>query len=302
MDTVNTDQVVHHQLSQSAIQLGSRLSADVISINSPMQFSLDDAVRDEVEALRENHNGGPQPERLAVVLQTPGGFIETVERIVSVMRRHYEAVDFIIPNYAYSAGTVLALSGDEIYMNYYSVLGPIDPQFETAGGEQVPGMGYIAKYNELIAKINSVPDEELHKVRAELSFLVQKFEPAKLFHIEQAIDHSKDLIRDWLPRYKFRRWTVTEGSKTAVTQKYRRDRANQIANALSDAERWHSHGRGISMRELGDDEIGLKVIDFGKDADLNADIRHYYGLFTDYQQKLGMSSAIHTKHRLRRVP
>jgi len=55
--------------------------------------------------------------------------METIERIVAVMRNHYESVSFIIPNFAFSAGTVLALSGDEIYMDYYSVLGHIDPQY-----------------------------------------------------------------------------------------------------------------------------------------------------------------------------
>ncbi len=31
------------------------------------------------------------------------------------MRHHYKCVDFIVPNSAYSAGTVLAMSGDAIY-------------------------------------------------------------------------------------------------------------------------------------------------------------------------------------------
>ncbi len=49
--------------------------------------------------------------------------------MVSVMRKHYKEVSFIVPSHAYSAGTVLVLSGDKIYMDYYSVLGPIDPQY-----------------------------------------------------------------------------------------------------------------------------------------------------------------------------
>jgi ClpP class serine protease len=53
-----------------------------------------------------------------------------VERIVSVFRKHYDIVEYVVPNYAYSASTILVLSGDEIYLDYYSVLGPIDPQME----------------------------------------------------------------------------------------------------------------------------------------------------------------------------
>lgn len=146
-----------------------------------------------------------------------------------------------------------------------------------------------------------MPDDQLHTVKAELSFLVKKFDPAKLFNIEQAIAHSADLIRDWLPKYKFKAWKITETAKLKVNLAHKRARADKIATALSDAQRWHSHGRGISMRELQGDAIGLKIQDFGEDDDLNAAIRHYYGLFTDYQLKLGMNSAIHTKHRLRSV-
>jgi len=51
------------------------------------------------------------------VLTTGGGSIEVVQRIVDVFRQHYTLVDFIVPNYAYSAGTVLAMSGDAIYMD-----------------------------------------------------------------------------------------------------------------------------------------------------------------------------------------
>ena len=62
--------------------------------------------------------------------------MDVVQRVVDTLRRHYNLVDFIIPNYAYSAGTVLAMSGDAIHMDYYSRLGPIDPQIETERGRE----------------------------------------------------------------------------------------------------------------------------------------------------------------------
>ena len=127
-------------LSQANEELGRHMAADVFTLCSPMEFGLDDFVRDEIELIAEQDG---RPNKLVVLLETPGGYIETVERIVAVLRRHYDVVEFVIPNYAYSAGTVLALSGDEIYMDYYSVLGPIDPQFRTENGNQVPGMGYL---------------------------------------------------------------------------------------------------------------------------------------------------------------
>jgi hypothetical protein len=268
-----------------------------------MTFGLDAAIKNEIENLNEPDEDGRRPaksDKLVVVLETTGGFIEVVERIVSVFRRHYKRVVFIIPNYAYSAGTVLALSGDDIYMNYYSILGPIDPQFPTEGGRSVPGMGYIAKYNELRALINSVPDDKVGSVRAEMSILLRNFDQAKLFQIQQAINHSKELVEQWLPKYKFRTWKNTDSGKK-VTAQMRRDRAKQIAAVLGDAEHWHSHGRGISMAELSKSEIGLKVNDFGTDDMLNMHITHYHGLFSDFMQSSGMKAAIHTRKRIRRL-
>src|SRR5690606_24230974 len=91
---------------------------------------------------------------LVVLIETTGGYIEVVERIYEVFRKNYNKVNFVVPNYAYSAGTVLVLSGDEIYMDYYSVLGPIDPQIQNEEGKVVPGLGYLAKFDELVNKIN----------------------------------------------------------------------------------------------------------------------------------------------------
>lgn len=202
-----------------------------------------------------------------------------------------------MPNYAYSAGTILVLSGDEIHMDYYSVLGPIDPQVDSGDG-YVPGMGYLAKFEELKAVIND-PAKDAATTRAELNYLVTKFDPAKLFWIEQSIEHSKQLLREWLPKYKFKSWTVKETSGAPVTEKDREERADAIAMCLGDAKRWHSHGRGVTIKELASDDIKLKINNYGDNQDLYRNISHYYGLFIDYMRRRGMSSAIHSSRSLR---
>jgi hypothetical protein len=297
MDAIRASEIVEGTLRGGNQAIADAMNADVMAISAPMSFGLDDVIKNEVENVNEEESTS---NKLVVMLETGGGYIEVVERIVSVFRRHYDSVEFIIPNFAYSAGTVLALSGDEIHMNYYSVLGPIDPQFTTENGRSVPGMGYIAKYNSLINIINSVDDDKVGSVRAELSYLLKKFDPAEVFQIEQAIRHSQELLEKWLPQYKFRNWTVTESGKE-VTAEYRKERAEHIAKILGNAEHWHSHGRGISMAELESDRIGLKVNDFGANAELYAHITHYHGLLSDYMTINGMTAAIHTRHRLRRV-
>jgi Serine dehydrogenase proteinase len=299
MDAIKAGEVVESILEQGNKALSDHFNADVIAISAPMTFGVDDMVKNEIENMNEAPNE-EHKEKLVVVLETDGGYVEVVERIVSVFRNHYQRVEFIIPNYAYSAGTVLALSGDDIHMNYYSVLGPIDPQFSTEKGRRVPGMGYIAKYKSLINVINSTPDDQIANVKAEMALLLQKFDPAEVFQIEQSIKHSQELLEKWLPEYKFRDWVKTETGR-AVTPDYRKERATRIAQVLGNAEHWHSHGRGISMNELRSDAIGLKINDFGENTELRILITHYHGLLSDYMSVNTISSAIHTPNRLRRL-
>lgn len=299
MDTISADGLVEVVLADANAKLGRQLQADVMILKAPMQPPVDDLVRIEIEGIKER--SGKIKDRLVVLVETDGGFVETVERIVSVFRRHYSIVEFIVPNYAYSAGTLLVLSGDEIYMDYYSVLGPIDPQYPSDDGGYVPGMGYLAKFKELMDRVNNPPDGDETKIRAELAFLIKKFDPAKLFDIEQSIDHAKSLLRDWLPRYKFKDWNETTTNNNVVSSDYKALRAEEIANTLGDATRWHSHGRGISIRELVSEEIKLKIANFGEEPKLNEAVRHYHGLFVDYLAKRGMRAAVHTVRGIRRV-
>lgn len=302
MRNPKADDYLSAVLSKQIEDIADHFKSDVLNIKSPIRFGLDDAIRHEIENLTDSK--GKRADRLTVILQTTGGYIEVVERIYNCFRKHYpDAVDFIVPNYAYSAGTVLALSGDAIYMDYYSVLGPIDPQYEAENGKLVPGLGYLAKFNELVETVNRAKSADL--VRAELAYLLKKFDPATLFHLEQAKSHSESLLEDWLPRHKFKNWTKRKNSGRTVTAAYRRQRAKAIATILGNPERWHSHGRGIGIKELTSEEIKLEITNFGDDVKLSEKIRSYYDLFTDYCGKLGSggtnSVVLHSKNGLRRL-
>ena len=229
---------------------------------------------------------------VAIILETGGGYIEVTERIVSVLRHQYSGeVSFIVPNYAMSAGTVLVMSGDHIFMDYYSVLGPIDPQIQNSAGEMVPALGYLNKYNELIRK-----SYRGTLSTAELTFLVEKFDPAEMDLYEQARDLTIDLLKTWLVRYKFKNWNRTRTKKKRVTQKMRENRAEQIALKLNDTRLWRSHGRGLSMAVLQND-MKLVIEDFGQNASLNEKIQTYYRLLQDYMGRRNHSLVFHVPDR-----
>ena len=300
MEAINVDQLSNSILDQMNRDLAEKMDGDCVFINCGMLAPLDDEFRVTIEKIKESNSLLQRSEQkhFIVLLETGGGYMETVERLLAVMRSHYETVSFVIPNFAYSAGTVLALSGDRIFMDYYSVLGPIDPQIrDSQGKELLPGAGYLSKFNELIKEVNDNQDADV-----QLAFLVKNFDPARLFHIEQSINHGISLIQEWLPKYKFKNWKKTASKGKTVTKKMRVNRATAIAKILGNAEKWHSHGRGIPMSELGGEEIKLEIEDFGSDPDLSSKIRNYHGLCVDFfTKKCGYNGYIHSTSGIRRI-
>ncbi|MDE2834444.1 MAG: hypothetical protein OXM02_07970 [Bacteroidota bacterium] len=65
------------------------LNADGLTIISEISAGLEHRIKAAIEAREE------RSETLTVILDTPGG---VVERIVRVLRHHYDEVQFIIPN------------------------------------------------------------------------------------------------------------------------------------------------------------------------------------------------------------
>ncbi|MFN3870989.1 MAG: SDH family Clp fold serine proteinase, partial [Aquificaceae bacterium] len=63
-----------------------------------------------------------------LIVHTPGGLALAATQIANALVRHKGPVRIIIPHYAMSGGTLLALAADEIIMDPNAVLGPVDPQ------------------------------------------------------------------------------------------------------------------------------------------------------------------------------
>lgn len=63
-----------------------------------------------------------------LIVHTPGGLALAATQIANALVRHRGPVRVIVPHYAMSGGTLLALAADEIIMDPNAVLGPVDPQ------------------------------------------------------------------------------------------------------------------------------------------------------------------------------
>jgi hypothetical protein len=279
--------IVEKQLDQRLVELENEVEADILCFVGPIQYTIDDFIRDAIEEIPDRKG------KLSLVLETTGGYIEVAKRIVTVLRKHYGVVDFIVPNFAMSAGTVLVMSGNDILMDYYSILGPIDPQVESQRTHAlVPALGYLEYYRRLIEK-----SRRGKLTTAELNYLVERFDPAELYRYEQARELSVALLVDWLTRYKFKNWKETETRHVKVTEAMKRRAAKGVATILNKSETWHSHSVGIS-REVLEKRVGLKTTDFGANEPLNRCIREYYKTLTGYMLVRNRQAVIHTRRRL----
>ncbi|MBU2600883.1 MAG: serine dehydrogenasease [Actinobacteria bacterium] len=283
----SANEFIEQRLDECIEDLEQHFSGHAMALSGPLMEGVDNIVRNVVE---RRHEQGPPLDRLIFVLTTSGGYIEVVRRIVDTLRKHYSLVDFIVPDYAYSAGTVLVMSGDAIHMDYYSRLGPIDPQVESpADGRLRPALGYLDRYDSLIQKAR---DGTI--TMAEVQLLISGFDQAELHEYEQARELSIALLKEWLAKYKFKNWLTTETRKKRVTEAMRTRRASTIARQLNDTKKWHSHGHGIS-RDVLERDLKLKTDDFEADAGLNRTIRGYHALLDDYMVKQGDRGVVHAK-------
>jgi hypothetical protein len=281
---VTANEFVEQELHKSLREIESAFSCHALSFSGPLFQGVDDILRNTIE---KRCGQQPASNKLVILLTTPGGYIEPVQRMVATIRRHYSVVDFVIPNYAYSAGTIFALSGDAIHMDYYSRLGPIDPQIKSARGRTVSALGHLEKYNELIKKAQNGKISS-----AEVQLLIEGFDQAELYNIEQARELSIAALEEWLVEYKFKNWKKTETRKLNVTLDMKKKRASSIGKQLNDTKRWHSHGYGISMEVLQKD-LKLLIDDFGKDTALSRVIRSYHDLLSDYMAKRDTQGVVH---------
>jgi ClpP class serine protease len=68
---------------------------------------------------------GIQCDEIDVLIQTPGGSVDACEKIISVLKHSLKSYRVIVPSWAKSAGTVIALSSSQIVLGLNSELGQL---------------------------------------------------------------------------------------------------------------------------------------------------------------------------------
>ncbi|WP_291855130.1 hypothetical protein [Marinilabilia sp.] len=283
------DNTVQSLLQTKLSQIEDYFKSDVLTYYGPIVDGNENTLLNIVEALAKTKE---KKDKLLIILTTGGGSATAVERYVNILREHYNEVNFLVPDYAFSAGTIFCMSGDNIYMDYFSVLGPIDPQVQNKEGRFVAALGYLDKINELIQKAR---DNDL----TQAEFLILKdFDLAELRGYEQAKELTIALLKNWLVNYKFKNWKTHNSNPSKagmeVTDIEKQERAEEIADKLSDNKKWKSHGRPINIDCL-ESQMKLKIENYTKNDQLRNLIRSYYELLSDYINKNGFPIFVQTR-------
>ncbi|MBX3105408.1 MAG: serine dehydrogenasease [Bacteroidetes bacterium] len=283
------DDSIKKILSDKLNELSVLLDADIFTYYGQIIDGNENIILKIIEDLAKSPD---KKEKLFVVLTTGGGSAIAVERYVNIIRHHYSEVNFIIPDYAFSAGTIFCMSGDNIYMDYFSVLGPIDPQVQNKEGNWVAALGYLDKVNELIekAKANTLTQAEF--------VILKDFDLAELKGYEQAKELTISLLKKWLVKYKFKNWAKHQTNQAILNQPVtvaeKEGRAEEIADILSNNNEWKSHGRPINIETL-ESKLRLKIEDYSNNDPLRILIRQYYDLLSDYVKSNKMPIFVQTK-------
>lgn len=277
------DTSIRELLQSKLASLENLLNSDITFFYGPIGSGVIKPYRDFIESLKKDS----MYKTITIILNTPGGSVETVEKLVEIIRYHYDYLFVVVPDFAFSAGTIWCMAADKIYMDYSASLGPIDPQVYN-GKEWVPALGYLDQVEKLIekAKKNELTDAEFA--------ILQSQDLAKLTIYEQAKNLTITLLKEWLVKYKFKDWSTHSSSGKPVTTEEKKKRAEDVAKILGDNKLWHSHGRMIGINTL-DKILRIKIEDYSKTPDLKELIRFYNDLITEYIIRNNFQYFLHSK-------
>ena len=221
-----------------------------ISLDQDDFYNIQDILRESPE------------KKIDIYIETPGGSGEAAEEIARFLHKKFEEVNFVIASEAKSAGTILVLSGDNIYMTETGSLGPIDAQTRIGRSFQS-----AYDYKEWIEqkRAEAIKNKFLNPVDAQI---IAQITPGELAGVTNALEFAKDLVSDWLVQYKFKKWKTRESTGAPVTEEYKRVRAKEVAEKLCNHSLWRSHGRSIKIEDLKD----LLLIEHIEDDSVLSDI------------------------------
>jgi len=209
---------------------------------------------DDIQPFGDLLFGLPEKENVDLLIHSPGGDIDATEKIIIMCREIAKEFRVIVPEYAKSAATLVALASDEVIMGLTSELGPIDAQIQGPGPIkarfQTSAQSFIDEF-ELIKK-------EVDRTGRLSPAYFPLFEGINMGFIRKCrnlMGRSQQFAEKWLSNYML---------------KGKPRKARKLAKELCNVKEWLSHGividadiairLGIKVKKLKqDDELWQKI-------------------------------------------
>jgi hypothetical protein len=171
----------------------------------------------------------PQGTSIDLLLHTIGGDLDAAEKLIRlVLAKITDGAELrvVIPDFAKSAGTLMALGAHRLLMGDSSELGTIDPQvtlIDVQGNHICQSiLSYLTSFDDYARILRDNPHDPV------ASIMVQKFDPNVVGKFRLVIQRARNSAENLLKR---------QGLPFS-----------QIANDLMDIARWPSHRQMINWK------------------------------------------------------
>lgn len=203
-------------------------------------------------------------ERVALVIDSPGGYADIAYRIARAIQRHSGGFTAVIPRWAKSAATLLTLGADAIVLGHDAEIGPLDVQVYDQEREE---RGSALDEIQALEQLHQVALQQLNQNLTLMRFVTRR-------RYDVVLPHASKLASDMMAPLLDKIDTVHYAKQSrmlAVAEEYAirlmspqtsRDHAREIAERL--VKRYPAHDFVIDRLEA---KTMLNVMDHSDDTE-----------------------------------
>ena len=216
--------------------------------------------REDINGLMCAANGLDFNKGLSLIIHTPGGEMASTETIVDYLRSKFDYIEVIVPVYAMSGGTMIALNSDKIVMGRQSQLGPIDAQLPLSNG--------FVSASSILDQFNTAKDEISEDRSSAVAWapILQTIGPSLLSQAKISLKLGQQIAEMGLRAYMFK-------GDSNVNQK-----SKKVAEYFNSEGVHLNHGRRIGVDEC--QHVGLVVERLEEDQEFQDEVLTAYHLLT----------------------
>lgn len=180
---------IEQERGSKVIQMIHRQPTGILGALTQRYINLDDAE----SIMKQVREAGKRP--IDLIMHTPGGLVIVAEQISRVLQAHPAAVTVVVPQFAMSGGTFVALAADQILMDQHAMLGPVDPQLNG-----LPASGYKrvlkaknpdAISDEMIIMADMAEKAEKQLYEAATRLLLDRMDASQAAYVAQVLSEGR---------------------------------------------------------------------------------------------------------------